>query len=294
MSTRVNCYTIDIGIENRKSATKIERMIEMRERGISIPEQAVFVVSDIHGHNKELGGLLDNWNPEKELILFLGDYCDRGKESLETFETVKGLVEAGKAIAIGGNHEQLLLAFLDEPETEWQVFFGNGGTETIRSFYPDITDSIFSKSPEQWAEMIKKDFVELISFIRNLPFYIEMGDWLFVHAGINPFLHDWRDTSAMHFRWIREMFYLQKNETEKRIMFGHTPIHHLPHGKGLPIWVNNDQTLFGIDGGMGSNRLLNGVRIQNGEILEVVVQNCESASIVVGKENLFEKESLIV
>ena len=273
---------------------KIERMIEMGERGIKIPKQAIFVISDIHGHSEELNGLLDKWNPKKELLLFLGDYCDRGDESLKTFRTVKDLVDSGKAIAISGNHEQLFLAFLDEPETEWEVFYGNGGSETIKSFYPDVVNPIFSKTPEQWAEMIKKDFVELIAFIRDLPLYIEMEDWLFVHAGINPYLKDWRDTSSMHFRWIREMFYLRKNETGKRIMFGHTPIPHLPHGNGLPMWVNNDQTLFGIDGGMGSNRLLNGVRIQDGEILEMVVQLYQDKSIVVSKENLFKRESLIV
>jgi serine/threonine protein phosphatase 1 len=265
----------------------------MRKHGIKIPVQDVFVTSDIHGHDTELKGLLKSWNPEKELLLFLGDYCDRGDDSYGAFLTVKELVEAGKAIAIGGNHEELFLSFLDAPETEWQVFYGNGGEKTIQSFYPGVISPRFSKTPTQWAEMIKKDFAEIVAFLRDLPFYIEMGDWLFVHAGINPFLMDWRDTSGMHFRWIREMFYLRKNETGKRIMFGHTPIPHLPYGNGLPMWTNLDQTLFGIDGGMGSNRLLNGVRIQDGEIQEMVVQLFNDDSIVVSKENLFKREILV-
>ena len=265
----------------------------MKERGIAIPMQNVLVTSDIHGHNEELNGLLSKWEPEKELLLFLGDYCDRGDDSHGVFQTVKRLVEAGQAVAIGGNHEELFLSFLDYPETESDSFYANGGVKTIKSFYPESERPQFEKTPEQWAELIKQDFAELVDFIRELPFYIEMGDWLFVHAGVNPFQIDWKSTSDIDFRWIRERFYLRKNETGKRIMFGHTPIPILPYGAGLPIWTNRDQTLFGIDGGMGSNIILNGIRIENGEIKELVAQLYQDEAIVVDKENLFKRESLV-
>ena len=264
----------------------------MRERGIVIPGQNVFVTSDIHGHQNELTELLKNWNPDNELLLFLGDYCDRGVDSHGAFLTVKNLVEKGQALAIGGNHEEMFLSFLDYPETEWEVFYGNGGEKTIQSFYPESLTPRLQHTPEGWANKIKRDFADIVAFLRELPFYIEMEDWLFVHAGINPFQINWKDTSGMHFRWIREMFYLRKNETGKRIMFGHTPIPLLPYGEGLPIWTNNDQTLFGIDGGMGSNRVLNGIRIQNGEIQELVAQMYQDEAIVVSKENLFKRVSM--
>lgn len=262
----------------------------MNEKGIVLPMQNVFVTSDIHGHNEELNKLLTHWNPENELILFLGDYCDRGIDSHGAFLTVMSLVKAGKAVAIGGNHEEMFLAFLDEPETEYEVFWQNGGEQTIKSFYPESMSPRFEKTPAQWASMIKQDFADIVAFLRELPFYIEMGDWLFVHAGVSPFASHWKNTSDMHFRWIREMFYMRPNETGKRIMFGHTPIPLLPYGDGLPIWTNNDQTLYGIDGGMGGNRILNGVRIHNGEIKELVAQLYnEDEAIVVSKENLFKK-----
>lgn len=261
----------------------------MTEHGIVLPLQDVFVISDIHGHNKELTHLLTHWNPEKELVLFLGDFCDRGVDSHGAFLTVKKMVEAGQAVAIGGNHEEMFLTFLDEPETEWEVFYGNGGDKTIQSFYPESTSPRFEKSPEQWAALIKQDFPEIVAFLRDLPFYIEMEDWLFVHAGINPFASHWKKTSGAHYRWIREMFYMRKNETGKRIMFGHTPIANLPYGNGMPLWTNNDQTLFGIDGGMGANRILNGVRIHKGEIIELVAQLYNDDAIVVEKENLFKR-----
>lgn len=279
--------------ENRKRKATLERVKNMDERGIMIPNQNLFITSDIHGHDEELQSLLKNWNPDNERLLFLGDYCDRGVDSAGAFSTVQKLVESGQALAIGGNHEDLFLSFLDSPNTEFQVFYGNGGNKTIASLYPGVMSPEFLRTPEQWAEMIKRDYADLIQFLKGLPFYIEMEDWLFVHAGVNQHHFDWRETSDTHLRWIREMFYLQENETGKRIMFGHTPIPLLPNGKGMPIWTNKEETIFGIDGGMGSNKRLNGVRIQDGEIKELVVQPYQSDSFVVDKANLFKKGILL-
>lgn len=266
----------------------------MKERGLVIAKQNVFVTSDIHGHNTEFLELLKSWNPDNEKLLLLGDYCDRGVESAEVFKTVKGLVESGQAEAIGGNHEDLFLSFLESPTTEFPVFYGNGGNQTIKSLYPEQTGTPeFYKTPDMWANCIKEDFAELVAFLETLPFYIEMEDWLFVHAGVNPFLPDWRMTPDAELRWIREMFYQYTNETGKRIMFGHTPIPYLPNGKGMPLWTNNDGTLIGIDGGMGSNKRLNGVRIHDGELKELVVQPYKEESFVVSKENLFKKGLLL-
>ena len=39
------------------------------------------------------------------MALFLGDYLDRGPEIREVLHTVRGMVEAGDALAILGNHE---------------------------------------------------------------------------------------------------------------------------------------------------------------------------------------------
>lgn len=267
----------------------------MNTKGISIEAQPVFVVSDIHGHAEELDKLLEYWNKEEELLVFLGDYCDRGEDSYGVFRMVKELVDAGNAVAIGGNHEELFISFLDAPTTESDVFFGNGGVKTIKSFYPSSENPTREHTPEEWAEKLQNDFPEIIAFIRELPFYVEMDDWLFVHAGINPFLSDWKETSGMHFRWIREMFYMRKNETGKRIMFGHTPIQLLPRtNMRAPIWTSKDATLIGIDGGMGSNRLLNGIRIQENEIQEVVTQIYDDGAVVYEKEDLAEEKEMSI
>ncbi len=73
------------------------------------------VIGDIHGHADELTSLLQklgyrpgaqSWHhPEGRKVIFLGDFIDRGPKIREVLETVRGMVDAGDALAILGNHE---------------------------------------------------------------------------------------------------------------------------------------------------------------------------------------------
>lgn len=236
---------------------------------IEIPLQPCFVMSDIHGKHALLENLLKQ-TEETEKILFLGDYCDRGKDSLSVLLTVKRLVDEGKAYAVRGNHDQMFLDFLDAPDEQPEFYYNQGGRETIDSFYDlDFSPSIHY-TPKRVASYILESYPDLIDFIRNLPYTIEMGDWLFVHAGIRPYSTAWKtNTSLTDMLWIRQEFYFQKNETGKRVMFGHTSSYHLPL-HDTPIWMHRDKTSFGIDGGAGGSGCLNGVRMNNGEISEVI------------------------
>lgn len=239
---------------------------------ISVPVQDCLVCSDIHGKNHLLNILLKQ-KAETETVLFLGDYCDRGKDSFLVMTKVKELVETGKAFAIRGNHDQMFLDFLDDPEEMAHYYYSQGGRYTIESFFEGINPSItftLRYTPQHLASIILKEHQELIQFIRNLPYTIEMGKWLFVHAGVKPYSPNWKDSTPLNqFTWIREEFYLRKNETGKHIMFGHTSSKHLPM-HNTPIWFNQSEDVFGIDGGAGSTGCLNGVRIHKEAIQEIV------------------------
>lgn len=73
------------------------------------------IIGDIHGHADELNSLLEIlgyqsaasiWrHPEGRKVVFLGDFIDRGPKIPEVLATVRGMVEAGDALAILGNHE---------------------------------------------------------------------------------------------------------------------------------------------------------------------------------------------
>ena len=73
------------------------------------------IIPDIHGYHGKLLALLDNLgyrrhggthrHPEGRKVVFLGDFIDRGPEIREVLHTVRGMVDAGDAHAIMGNHE---------------------------------------------------------------------------------------------------------------------------------------------------------------------------------------------
>lgn len=239
---------------------------------IQIPLQSCLVMSDIHGQLQLLESVLEQAKSNEKLI-FIGDYCDRGRDSFDVLTTVKRLVESGKAHATLGNHDQMFLDFLEEPDEYKDFYYDQGGRETIESFFREkqLDYSVTMRyTPERIASEILEKHHDLIQFLRELPYTIEMGDWLFVHAGVKPYSTEWKRTTSLNdFLWIRQAFYLQKNETGKKIVFGHTSAQHLPV-HSTPIWVNKTGDAFGIDGGAGGAGCLNGVRIQEDAIVEIV------------------------
>ncbi|KUJ77795.1 metallophosphoesterase [Ruegeria profundi] len=74
------------------------------------------IIPDIHGHADKLDGLLaylgwrkmlSGWigpTPEQRIV-FLGDFIDRGPENARVLDTVRSLIDSGKACAVMGNHE---------------------------------------------------------------------------------------------------------------------------------------------------------------------------------------------
>lgn len=137
----------------------------------------VFVVGDIHGCFDELNELLQHWDKEQDQLVFLGDYIDRGKDSRKVLEFIQTLVQTDGAIALKGNHERMFIDWLNEWQTE--RFIRNGGKETIYSLLGTDTEI-----DERRA--IAEAYPQTIHFLKNLPLYYEWGDYLFVHAGINP------------------------------------------------------------------------------------------------------------
>lgn len=182
------------------------------------------VASDIHGMWSSLKILMEErWDGEDQLII-LGDMVDRGPDS---FSVVSHLMHAVKeeegVIVLKGNHEDMLLNFLDDPLNEHRIYLGNGGWETIKSFLPDATVPQTEYDIALLASRMLKQYPEEIEFLRNLPLYHETEHWIFVHAGINTALIDWKRSSEHYLLWSREEFHHGTNETGKRIFFGHTP-----------------------------------------------------------------------
>ncbi|MEO1328749.1 MAG: metallophosphoesterase [Pseudomonadota bacterium] len=80
------------------------------------------VIPDIHGQADKLDALLARlgwtrsslgWRPPEpnRSLIFLGDFIDRGPENRRVVDTVRSLMDAGRARAVMGNHELNALLF---------------------------------------------------------------------------------------------------------------------------------------------------------------------------------------
>lgn len=175
----------------------------------------IFAIGDIHGCLFALEALLESlpikWG--KDYLIFLGDYIDRGPDSRKVLELVMDLKEnyPQRVYPLKGNHEWMFERFLSGLDVE--IFLYNGGGETLKNYFEKGKLNI----PEEHEE-----------FIKSLPLYLEIGPYLFVHAGIDPSKELSLQTEE-DFLWIRQKFYLYEGKYSKKIIFGHTPFPEVLH-----------------------------------------------------------------
>lgn len=183
----------------------------------------MIAIGDIHGQYTALKELISRL-PKEELLIFLGDYTDRGPDSYEVIEYLIELGAERACIFLKGNHDDF---FLDEIKgIPTGLFYANGGgathdsyskqgygAETICTIYGGTSTGKFY-APETH-----------IKFLENLQYSYETDNFFFVHAGVNPYLENpIAETSFEDMLWIRNQF-LSDNDTDygKKIIHGHTP-----------------------------------------------------------------------
>ncbi|MEO6014090.1 MAG: metallophosphoesterase family protein [Devosia sp.] len=202
---------------------------------------AIYAIGDVHGCIDQLVALEAkiaddglNFDGEKWLVT-VGDYVDRGPSSRAVIDHVMGAAPRGfRRFALAGNHEQVMLDFLDNPAaTAW--WLDEGGKETLASYgveldYPPL------RSHEPVRQLVNAAIPEAHRrFIEELPVYLSVPGWLFVHAGIRPGLplSSQVDEDLM---WIRAPFLTSQLTGGLRVVHGHTPARDIvttPHRIGI-------------------------------------------------------------
>lgn len=228
-------------------------------------QDKLFVVGDVHGQLTQLKELLRYWNKEEEILLFIGDLGDRGENPKACFELVKDLVENHGAVCLRGNHEDMLMAFLNTPAKSADLFERNGGGVTIQSFLKEVDGT---QDAVEIAAALMSQYPWLKTFLNDLPIKVEWGKYVFTHAGVDLTRAKWEESSDRDFVWIREGFYDQENRTDRVFVFGHTVTATL-HEEDLntDIWETSDGKI-GIDGGAVYGGPLHGVVFDQNKIVK--------------------------
>ena len=74
-----------------------------------------------------------NRGADRARLILAGDLVDRGPDSAAVLARVRALCEAGRAVALMGNHERMMLDFLDAPAQIGPLWLANGGDATLFS-----------------------------------------------------------------------------------------------------------------------------------------------------------------
>jgi serine/threonine protein phosphatase 1 len=189
----------------------------------------VYAIGDVHGRLDLLDDLLEriaiddrDRGQADTQILFLGDLLDRGPQSREVVDRAMALVEGGIPVRfLMGNHEEVLLTALEGREGAMRFFIRIGGDKTLHSY--GITGTEYrDASFEDLVELARQRIpAEHIAFLASFEDQVEIGDYLFVHAGIRPGV-PFEEQKPSDLRWIREEFLGHPGDHGRIIVHGHT------------------------------------------------------------------------
>ena len=181
--------------------------------------QKIFVLTDIHGRFDLFEKLIEKINLKKEdLLMILGDSCDRGKFSFELYNWYEDMIHKGyNIIHLMGNHENMLFESINDENSRLNWLY-NGGNVTVKSFFEHQTEE--KTIDEYWKNNKFYEEKWLFNFIEKMPHIIESENHLFVHAGID-FSKNLEDQKIKYLLWTRDDWY-KKNNTGKIVYYGHT------------------------------------------------------------------------
>ncbi len=191
----------------------------------------VYAIGDIHGRADLLADLQEQILTDartagapRKVLVYLGDYVDRGPESAAVIESLATKpLDGFETVHLKGNHEDFLIAFM-ETGALGRSWLMNGGTATLKSYGIGTMSLMFGESgfDKVRAKLSKALPDHHRRFLDALSLTHREGDYLFVHAGIRPdvALDDQKDEDLM---WIRYEFLRSNEDFGKMIVHGHTP-----------------------------------------------------------------------
>jgi serine/threonine protein phosphatase 1 len=168
-------------------------------------------IGDIHGCSAAFDALLAAVSPAPDdLLVFLGDYVDRGPDSKGVLDRLIALATSGRPlVCLRGNHELMMVQARDN-RSELKNWLSVGGTQALGSYAVNgMRANLESVPPIHW-EFLDKGCAD----------YFETDTHIFVHARVDPSL-PLEDQSESELFWE----FMNKpvaHASGKRIICGHS------------------------------------------------------------------------
>jgi len=183
-----------------------------------MPKQ--WIIPDIHGCNKTLRALFEYYiSPSKDdKLYFLGDYIDRGPDSKGVIDFIMDLQRQGFQVQLlKGNHEESCVNACME-ERELKSFLGFRGRNASKAAWKRYggKEAMQSFNLRDLDDMPQK----YIDWMDNMPTYIELDDFLMVHAGLDYSLpNPLEDEYSM--LWVRDFDPMPEKIGGRILIHGH-------------------------------------------------------------------------
>ncbi len=192
------------------------------------PGERAYVIGDIHGRLDLFDELIhaierDDMEappPVRTTVVLLGDLVDRGPESAQVVARAREWKTRRPLRILAGNHEEMFLEAFEDTAI-LRHFLKHGGRETLFSY--GVSKKVFDESSIHELQTLMHRLVPRRDreFIETFEDYIELGDYLFVHAGIRPEI-ELADQERHDMLWIREPFLRHTNPHSHVVVHGHT------------------------------------------------------------------------
>ncbi len=194
----------------------------------------VYAIGDIHGHadlaSRMLELIEDDINSSAKglscRIVAVGDYVDRGPDTAAVIDLLvsQRADERRSFTWLKGNHEEMLLSFIDEPEEFGPGWLDFGGLATLLSYNAKVREAVgewnFRRLRDVLVERLPTTHLD---FLQRLEISFTVGDFFFCHAGARPGI-PLAQQSERDLLWIRQDPWDDDPAFEKVVVHGHTPV----------------------------------------------------------------------
>lgn len=227
------------------------------------PGIRVYAVGDVHGRLDLLEDLLTQIRTDHHArgdadvrLIFVGDLIDRGPDSAAVIDRVRDMIADDPRIScIMGNHEEVFLLALRGNVDALKLFSKIGGKETLASYGIGASEFVLLGNEDLIALMRARVPESHVRFLEALIDSVELGEYLFVHAGIRPDVALDAQKPA-DLRWIRRDFLDYAGDFGGKVVV---------HGHTVTLEPEVRANRLGIDTGAFMHGRLTAVGLEGGE-----------------------------
>ena len=213
----------------------------------------IVAISDIHARLDLIEELLEKVQlREEDYLVIIGDFINKGPNSIGCLNLVRELLKRPKTICLKGNHELFIGRVLDSFDYSKRLldYLRQDNYKTLIHDFAEIEGkSLHDYSYEEFFSLMNATYYDDLNFIKSLPIILEFDDFLFVHGGYDRSFDAVEDENKfLKYDNYKELGHVN----EKTVVVGHWPTANLrTHTFTNVPFFEEEKNIIMIDGGMG-------------------------------------------